>query len=64
MEQAEEQPVIRPGEVYEYTSGCPLGTDSGVMVGSYGMVTASGERFEAAIPPFSLHLPGADRTVN
>ena len=59
-----EQPVLRPGETYEYTSGCPLGTDSGVMVGSYGMITDDGERFEAAIPAFSLHLPGADRTVN
>ena len=59
-----EQPVIEPGDTYEYTSGCPLGTDSGVMVGSYGMITAGGERFEAAIPAFSLHLPGAERAVN
>ena len=59
-----EQPVLEPGDTYEYTSGCPLGTDSGVMVGSYGMVTAAGERFEAAIPAFSLHLPGADQAVN
>ncbi len=59
-----EQPVIRPGDSYQYTSGCPLGTNSGVMVGSYGMVTDRGERFEAAIPAFSLHLPGADRTLN
>ncbi|HEX8569520.1 MAG TPA: Co2+/Mg2+ efflux protein ApaG [Caulobacteraceae bacterium] len=59
-----EQPVIPPGGRYQYTSGCPLGTDSGVMVGSYGMITEAGERFEAAIPAFSLHLPGADRAVN
>ena len=59
-----EQPVLEPGDSYQYTSGCPLGTNSGVMVGSYGMSTAAGERFEAAIPAFSLHLPGADRTVN
>ena len=59
-----EQPVLAPGDSYQYTSGCPLGTDSGVMVGSYGMITAGGERFEAAIPAFSLHMPGADRTVN
>ena len=59
-----EQPVIAPGDSYQYTSGCPLGTDSGVMVGSYGMITEAGERFEAAIPAFSLHLPGADRSVN
>ena len=59
-----EQPVIEPGDSYQYTSGCPLGTDSGVMVGSYGMITEAGERFEAAIPAFSLHIPGADRSVN
>ena len=59
-----EQPVIEPGDAYQYTSGCPLGTDSGVMVGSYGMITQRGERFEAAIPAFSLHLPGADLSVN
>ena len=59
-----EQPVLEPGDSYQYTSGCPLGTSSGVMVGSYGMITAAGERFEAAIPAFSLDLPGADRTVN
>ena len=59
-----EQPVLQPGDSYQYTSGCPLGTDSGVMVGSYGMITGGGERFEAAIPAFSLHLPGADRAVN
>ena len=59
-----EQPVLEPGDTYQYTSGCPLGTDSGVMVGSYGMVTAAGERVEVAIPAFSLHLPGADRAVN
>ena len=59
-----EQPVLQPGDSYQYTSGCPLGTDSGVMVGSYGMITGDGERFEAAIPAFSLHLPGADRAVN
>ena len=59
-----EQPVLEPGDSYQYTSGCPLPTDSGVMVGSYGMVAGDGQRFEAAIPAFSLHLPGADRVVN
>ena len=59
-----EQPVLEPGDSYQYTSGCPLSTDSGVMVGSYGMITGRGERFEAAIPAFSLHLPGAERVVN
>lgn len=59
-----EQPVLGPGDRYNYTSGCPLATDSGAMVGSYGMVTDGGERFEAAIPAFSLHIPGAERVVN
>jgi ApaG protein len=59
-----EQPTLNPGDSYQYTSGCPLPTDSGAMVGAYGMVTDGGERFEAAIPAFSLHLPGAERRVN
>jgi len=59
-----EQPRLEPGEVYNYTSGCPLTTPSGVMVGSYGMVADDGERFEASIPAFSLHLPGAERSLN
>ena len=59
-----EQPTLHPGDSYQYTSGCPLPTDSGAMVGSYGLVTDRGERFEAAIPAFSLHLPGAERVVN
>ena len=58
-----EQPTLGPGDSFQYTSGCPLPTDSGAMVGSYGMVTDRGERFEAAIPAFSLHLPGAERAV-
>lgn len=52
-----EQPVLHPGEAYEYTSGCPLRTPSGLMVGSYGMETASGESFKAHIPAFSLDSP-------
>ena len=52
-----EQPVLRPGEVYEYTSGCPLGTPSGIMFGAYGMETDDGEMFEAEIPAFSLDSP-------
>ena len=59
-----EQPVLQPGDTYAYTSGCPLNTPSGTMVGTYGMVAPDGERFEAAIPAFSLHLPGAERAVN
>jgi ApaG protein len=59
-----EQPVLEPGQSFEYTSGCPLATESGVMEGSYGMRTAAGERFDAVIPPFSLHMPGATRRPN
>jgi ApaG protein len=52
------QPVLRPGETFEYTSGTPLATPSGIMVGSYQMVTSAGESFEVAIPAFSLDAPG------
>jgi ApaG protein len=53
-----EEPVIPPGHAFEYTSGCPLGTSSGLMVGEYEMETASGERFAVEIPAFSLDIPG------
>lgn len=59
-----EQPTIRPGETYAYASGCPLTTRSGLMVGTYEMITDDGERFEIAIPAFSLDLPEARRVVN
>lgn len=59
-----EQPTIRPGEVYSYASGCPLSTPSGMMVGEYEMITDGGERFDAAIPAFSLDMPEARRVVN
>jgi ApaG protein len=49
-----EQPVLKPGESFEYTSGCPLDTPSGIMAGSYEMGTAEGQRFEIEIPAFSL----------
>jgi len=52
-----EQPVIKPGESFEYTSASPLTTPSGIMVGTYQMETGGGERFEAAIPAFSLDSP-------
>jgi ApaG protein len=54
-----EQPVIAPGEAFEYTSGCPLDTPFGAMEGRYEMVTDSGERFDAAIGRFELREPGA-----
>lgn len=58
------EPVIGPGEVFEYTSGAPLSTPSGIMVGSYEMELAGGERFDVAIPAFSLDLPNMRRTLN
>ena len=51
------QPVLKPGESFEYTSGVPLPTPSGFMTGSYGMVSAEGEPFDIAIPTFSLDGP-------
>ncbi len=59
-----EQPLIRPGESFRYTSGCPLPTPSGAMVGAYRMVDDAGRVFEVAIPPFSLDVPSARRTLN
>ena len=54
-----EQPVLEPGDAFEYTSGTPLETASGFMVGTYHMVrTASAEPFDVAIPAFSLDSPG------
>jgi ApaG protein len=52
-----EQPVLEPGEIFEYTSGTPLPTPSGIMVGTYEMETREGENFEVAIPAFSLDSP-------
>ncbi|MFP1632865.1 Co2+/Mg2+ efflux protein ApaG [Zhengella sp. ZM62] len=59
-----EQPVIAPGGQYEYTSGCPLPTPSGIMQGSYTMSDADGRQFDVDIPAFSLDIPGVARMVN
>src|SRR5262245_31974303 len=59
-----EEPVLEPGGKFEYTSGVPLPTPSGIMAGTYGMVTRSGERFDVEIPAFSLDAPEKKRTVN
>jgi ApaG protein len=59
-----EQPVLKPGENFEYTSGVPLPTASGFMTGTYGMVTAAGEEFDIDIPAFSLDAPERERTLN
>lgn len=52
-----EQPILSPGESYEYTSGTPLPTPSGIMVGTYEMQSVDGRRFDVAIPAFSLDSP-------
>ena len=52
-----EQPVLKPGESFEYTSGTPLTTPSGIMFGTYEMVTSTGELFDVEIPAFSLDSP-------
>lgn len=59
-----EQPELDPGDEFEYTSGCPLSTPSGVMVGHYTMINERGELFDADIPAFSLDVPGVARTIN
>ena len=52
-----EQPVLTPGEAFEYTSGTPLATPSGIMAGSYRMETDDGKSFDVGIPAFSLDSP-------
>ncbi len=59
-----EQPTLRAGELFEYTSGTPLPTPSGIMVGSYEMESATGERFAVRIPAFSLDSPHETRRIN
>jgi ApaG protein len=60
-----EQPLLEPGEAFEYTSGTPLPTPSGFMTGAYHMVVqASGENFDVAIPPFSLDSPHQDGRIH
>ena len=59
-----EQPVLAPGERFEYTSGVPLQTASGFMTGRYQMVSESGERFEIDVPTFSLVSPDCKRVLN
>ncbi len=59
-----EQPTLRPGDSFQYTSGCPLATPSGVMSGSYGMVDERGHIFDVVIPAFSLDSPYDVHSVN
>jgi ApaG protein len=57
-------PVIAPGKSFHYTSGCPLKTPQGIMVGSYQMTDEAGELFDVAIPAFSLDSPYTCRSMN
>ena len=59
-----EQPILGPGQSFEYTSGTPLTTPSGIMVGSYEMELPNGECFEVAIPAFSLDRPNEKRRLH
>ena len=59
-----ETPVLKPGTNFRYTSGCPLETPSGIMVGSYQMTDEKGELFDVAIPAFSLDSPFVVRSMN
>jgi len=60
-----EQPVLQPGQSFEYTSGTPLSTPSGIMVGTYHMVDrASGRPFDVAVPAFSLDSPHQEVRLN
>ena len=59
-----EQPVLNPGDSYEYTSGTPLPTPSGIMKGSYQMRTPAGEKFDIEVPAFSLDCPHETRRLN
>lgn len=58
------QPVIGPGESFEYESGCPLSTPSGIMLGTYQMVSTSGDFFDVEIPAFSLDTPHSRPVVH
>ncbi len=57
-------PTIPPGESFSYTSGCPLRTPQGIMVGSYQMVCEDGEEIDVAIPAFSLDSPFVTRNLH
>ncbi len=59
-----EQPELAPGDSYQYMSGCPLTTPSGIMQGHYTMTDGRGDTFEVEIPAFSLDLPEQKRALN
>lgn len=59
-----EKPHINPGDFYEYTSGCPLNTNSGIMVGQYEAIHQNGKKLMIDIPAFSLDLPDSNPVYN
>lgn len=59
-----EQPVLKPGEVFRYTSGAPLSAPSGMMLGTYKMESPDGESFDVDIPAFLLESPHEPRLLN
>ena len=59
-----EQPILTPGDSFEYTSGTPLDTPSGIMVGTYQMTTEAGDCFDVEIPAFSLDSPHQSMLLN
>src|SRR5690606_10064048 len=59
-----EQPVLKPGERFEYTSGVPLTTATGMMVGTFQMVTDNGDQFDVEVPGFSLDSPHGKRVLH
>ena len=59
-----EQPTLAPGESFQYTSGCPLSTPSGLMVGSFEMQGENGQHFDITVPAFSLDSPHDKRILN
>lgn len=59
-----EQPILKPGERFEYSSGAPLDTPSGMMGGAYQMLSETGERFDIEIPTFALDRPNQNILLN
>jgi ApaG protein len=59
-----EQPILNPGDSFQYTSGCPLRTRSGTMEGRYTMVDDRGSTIMIEIPAFSLDMPDENRILN
>lgn len=59
-----EQPILKPGEAFEYTSGAPLAVPGGFMMGHYEMITEDGDAFKIAIPVFSLDRPNEAVRLN